>query len=231
MPSGTDSNVVEEACYPTNSTGGRDPNAPCAQVAALVNICAYGNSSSTDLNVPESNPADQQKCFCGGPFWQYLDGCMECARLHGAPLNASNPDWTPVQSLSAISSSYCGAATATQALDDFLTNWTATATSIIDIGTITGGVDVLGTSTDVSLYFTLTSTGATTVTTSGGATGTGAAGVAATNTGKDAASGLVTGSATGSVTAVSTSGSKSAATGLQVSGAWAAILLAAALTL
>lgn len=74
MPSGTDSNVVEEACYPTNSTGGRDPNAPCAQVAALVNICAYGNSSSTDLNVPESNPADQQKCFCGGPFWQYLDG-------------------------------------------------------------------------------------------------------------------------------------------------------------
>lgn len=73
-PSGVDSTVVGEACYPTNSTGGLDPNAPCAQVAVLTGICAFGNSSSNDSNPSELSPVDQQKCFCGGPFWQYLNG-------------------------------------------------------------------------------------------------------------------------------------------------------------
>lgn len=72
--SGIDSTVVGEACYPTNSTGGVNPNAPCAQVAVLTDICAFGNSSSDDSNPSELSPVNQQKCFCGGPFWQYLDG-------------------------------------------------------------------------------------------------------------------------------------------------------------
>ena len=154
---------------------------------------------------------------------------MECERLHGAPLGGSESGWQPVQYLSAVSSSYCGAPTATQALDDFLSNWALAST--IAIGTSTGGVNVLGTSTEVSLYFTLSSTGSTTASgTSAKSTGT-TTGVAAGATAKDSATGSVTGSATGSVTAVSTTGSKSAATGLQVSGSLVVGLFAAALLL
>lgn len=152
---------------------------------------------------------------------------MECVRLHGVPVNGYS-GWQPVQYISAISSSYCRAPTATQILDDFLSNWTAS--SSIDIGTSTLDVDVLGASTEVSLYFTLTSSATTTAMT-GSAKGTATSGVAASPTGKDSASGAVTGSATGSATAVSTTGSKSAAAGLQLSGIWAAAVLAAAIVL
>ncbi|KAA6414179.1 MAG: hypothetical protein FRX48_02541 [Lasallia pustulata] len=220
VQNGTDPHFIQSVCYPTNSTGDLDPNAPCVQSVEVAETCVHGNSS-TNNHPTEQSAADQQKCFCQGLYWQYLSGCMECERLHGAPLNSS---WQPVQYLSAESSSYCGAATATLGLNQFLSRWTPTST--IAIGTSTGGVDVLGTSTEVSLYFNLVSTTAT----AASSQSTDTTGVAASSATQDAATVSTTGSTTGSATAVSTT-TNSAATGLRVSAMWAAGLLAAAFVL
>ena len=83
-----------------------------------------------------------------------IHSCNECQRLHGIPDLQHNGSWYPAAYVQAQSSQYCAQASPTQALEDFLGNWTASAT--ISVGTSTGGTDVLGTATDVSLYFITT---------------------------------------------------------------------------
>ena len=94
-----------------------------------------------------------------------IHSCFECQRLHGIPDLQHNGTWYPAAYVQAQSSQYCAQASPTRALEDFLGNWTASAT--ISVGTSTGGTDVLGTATDVSLYFTTTPLSAPTSASSG----------------------------------------------------------------
>ena len=94
--------------------------------------------------------------------------CFNCERLHGQP---ETDGWYPIAWVTVQSSSYCAIPTPTQGLADFLGNWSAS--SGIVVGTSTGGLDVLGTSTQVSLYFTSTPLSVAASTTPTGATGSG----------------------------------------------------------
>lgn len=128
---------------------------------------------------------------------------MDCERLHGAPADGS---WIPRTYISMASSSYCSSS-ATRGLNDFFGNMTKSTS--IDYGTSTGGVDVIGNKTDVSLYYTASSgssgTG-TVTTTSGSASTTGSSKASAGSTGGSAAALATTGSNTASLSAVTSTG-------------------------
>jgi hypothetical protein len=156
--------------------------------------------------------------------------CFNCARLHGEPL--SRGDWYPIQYITAQSSSYCALAAPTEGLQSFIANWTAS--SGIDIGTSTGGIDVLGTSTQVGLYFTSTPVMGGSVaarTTASEITETGSGGAAASSKFMGGINAGPLTSTTGP-SATATSSSKPATTshsggnGLGVSGALGAVALA-----
>ena len=87
-----------------------------------------------------------------GILTEICDRCFNCERLHGQP---EDDGWYPIAWITAQSSSYCAIPTPTQGLEEFLGNWSAS--SGIVVGTSTGGSNILGISTQVSLYFTSTS--------------------------------------------------------------------------
>ncbi|KAL8969770.1 MAG: hypothetical protein Q9183_001835, partial [Haloplaca sp. 2 TL-2023] len=154
---------IASMCQPINSTNQPDMNFPCNRLLIYEVPCVYNVSYETLLktgnrgNAAPSllSPNEQQKCFCtedgrGYDYWQNSEHCSECRRLHGA--SAKNVDnFAPVQYIKAFSSAYCAqpSSNATPLLD-YATVWTSTAT--IDLGTSTGGSNVLGSSTAVSLY-------------------------------------------------------------------------------
>ena len=105
----------------------------------------------------------------------------------------------------------------TQAIDDFLGNWTASST--ISLGTSTEGTDVIGDKTDISYYFTSTSGSTPATITSSGSRGTSSA------TGsKSTSAGSSTASNTGSAAAATTTGN--AAAGLEIPGLLGILIVA-----
>ncbi|KAI9876860.1 MAG: Sorting nexin, cytoplasm-to-vacuole targeting pathway/endosomal sorting [Pleopsidium flavum] len=230
----TDSNYdyIQNVCYPTNSSDFYDLNAPCNQFFVVQNDCTYKGNQSADENTPVASPQEQQKCFCRGMFWDYLSGCMDCQRLHGAPADGS---WIPRTYISMASSSYCSSS-ATRGLNDFFGNFTKSIS--IDYGTSTGGVDVIGNKTDASLYYTASSSssGAGTVTTtsgsssmadsskaSAGSTGGSAAVLTAKGSNTASSSGATsTGTVTGTAAPAKATGN--AATGLRGGGFFTVML-------
>ncbi|MCJ1414649.1 CSN-associated deubiquitinating enzyme Ubp12 [Xylographa parallela] len=144
---------IDVLCFPSDAAGNAFVDAPCNQIANVSAICNYGEDEGVDLQ----SPIDQQSCYCeskgkGALFFEYLAGCFNCERLHGQP---EDDGWYPIAWITAQSSSYCAIPTPTQGLEEFLGNWSAS--SGIVVGTSTGGSNVLGNSTQVSLYFTSTS--------------------------------------------------------------------------
>lgn len=159
-----------------------------------------------------------------------LYSCCECERKHGLPMGDG---WIPVEWISAQSSSYCAMPSPTVILQNFMETWAPA--SEIDFGTRTGGVNDLGTSTDVSLYFTstpikgtaavATTTGAA-VTVAGSTTKavitcTSGVGVCA---GAPSSSGALDGSTTASGSAPAATLNSSAA-GLRISGVLVAVIV------
>ncbi|MCJ1283811.1 CSN-associated deubiquitinating enzyme Ubp12 [Xylographa opegraphella] len=147
---------IDALCFPSDAAGNPFVDAPCNQIANVSAICNYGDED-VDEGVDQQSPADQQSCYCdangkGALFFEYLAGCFDCERLHGQP---DGDGWYPTAWITAQSSSYCAIPTPTQGLEEFLGDWSAS--SGIRIGTSTGGSNVLGNSTQVSLYFTSTS--------------------------------------------------------------------------
>lgn len=152
---------------------------------------------------------------------------MDCERLHGAPANGM---WVPQQYISMVSSKYC-ARPVTQGFDDFFGNLTESTS--VDYGTSTGGVDVIGNKTDVSLYFTASSgsSGAGTMTTASGSASTtnsnkasaGSTGVnaAASNTAGSSAA-TSTGSTTGTAAPAKATGNSASA--VRATGIWTVML-------
>ncbi|KAL8939442.1 MAG: hypothetical protein Q9216_003348 [Gyalolechia sp. 2 TL-2023] len=135
---------VASMCEPVNNTNQPDMNFPCNKIRLYEYSCIYGLG-----------------------YQELLQN--ECRRLHGA--SAENiDDYAPVPYISAFSSAYCAQPSSNPlALFQYATVWTSTA--LIELGTSTGGLDVLGTSTDVSLYMYAASTTAATSMTPGSSAG------------------------------------------------------------
>ncbi|KAL8808646.1 MAG: hypothetical protein Q9200_004162 [Gallowayella weberi] len=165
---------VASMCQPVNVTNQPDLHFPCNKLLLYESPCLYGqsfevllkNSGSDSPAIPLLSANDQFKCFCadegpGQDYWQNSVYCSECRRLHGA--SARNMDnYAPAPYVKAFSAAYCAQVPSrAAALLDYATIWTSTGT--IDLGTSTGGSDVLGSSTDVSLY-TASTTAATSTT-------------------------------------------------------------------
>ena len=153
--------------------------------------------------------------------------------MHGAPLDGES-GWEPVQYLFAQSSAYCAQPTPSLGLTDYLAQ--VMPTSSIAVGTSTGGIDVLGTSTQVGLYFTSTpvnaanvagSSNAVTTSTTGSGTSTGSPTGTVTNSGTSATNGgaSVTGTSTSTGSSTTSSSAASKANVLKFSGLVGAVAL------
>ncbi|KAL8833514.1 MAG: hypothetical protein Q9170_004231 [Blastenia crenularia] len=168
---------IASMCQPVDRTNQPDMSFPCNRIPLYESPCLSGqtyqdlrDNGGSDSAAPSTHgPKDQQYCFCaidgpGPQYWQNSVYCSDCRRLHGA--SAENiDDYAPVPYIKAFSSAYCAQPSSHPvALLDYATLWTSTAS--INLGTTTGGSDVLGTSTEVSLY--VTSIASSTSTASGG---------------------------------------------------------------
>ncbi|KAH0544917.1 hypothetical protein FGG08_000997 [Glutinoglossum americanum] len=130
-------NEIENICMADNT--------PCAMFEIIVDDCTQ--SANGDV-------VKEQKCICGGYFWQNVGGCMDCERLHGG-----SDGGMPRTIVSMRSSAYC-TGVPTLGVMDFLSredeaSASYTGSLVMESG---WGTDVLGTATAVSLYFTTTFT-------------------------------------------------------------------------
>ncbi|KAL8655805.1 MAG: hypothetical protein Q9226_002899 [Calogaya cf. arnoldii] len=162
-PSGPVEESQEEAfiasmCQPINRTNHPDLNFPCNKIVIYEAPCLYGRNYEELLNISVNNsPAtpvrsgkDQFQCFCAetGPGPLFWDNSVQIV-----------DNFAPAQQISALSAAYCAQpSSSAAALMDYVTMWSSADT--IDLGTSTSGSNVLGSSTDVSLY-TATATATT----------------------------------------------------------------------
>ncbi|KAI4147519.1 MAG: hypothetical protein LQ340_005516 [Diploschistes diacapsis] len=142
-------------CFP-GSWSGPATDTPCYSMEVLNQACYYGPSvyqTATATPSASASPQDQQSCYCneqsgaGYMYWEYMGG--DHGSLGGP--GAYSPDF-----INSLSSAYCGQATPTLAFGKFLTAFGgSTVVATKDAATST----LLGTQTDVSLYFTTVPTG------------------------------------------------------------------------
>ncbi|KAK6512593.1 hypothetical protein TWF481_001477 [Arthrobotrys musiformis] len=126
--------------------------APCRRAAAINANCYFQNTNGTlsGLQAYESEFEEQRKCFCEiYPYFDSIFGCNECFRLHGG---IEGDHWFPQSYMSAVSSTYCNADPITTGFYPFVSSWSK-ANEISKVPTTTAP-DVLGTQTEMSLYWT-----------------------------------------------------------------------------
>lgn len=128
--------------------------APCKRQASINTNCYFENTnrSFTGLQIPTSPEAlaAQQRCYCKTyPFFDSAFGCQACLRDHGG---IEGYHWYPEAYLSAFPSSYCAASTVTTDFYASYYQWSSTQTEVL-VPTTTAP-NVLGTQTDMSLYYT-----------------------------------------------------------------------------
>ncbi|KAI9702429.1 MAG: hypothetical protein M1836_000908 [Candelina mexicana] len=158
---------LEDLCFPSNATGDPDFNAPCNQIELLFEQCLYGGDNSTN-----SNSTDE-----------YTEPTVLGASQQQQCFCKTNDFFQ-----------YYGGS-ATVGLGSFLHTWKPAST--IAATSAAGNSDVLGTKTDVSLYFTTTSGGAASAGTSSSASGAGmnATSASSSSSGVKAATRTASGSA------------------------------------
>ncbi|KAF2666678.1 hypothetical protein BT63DRAFT_315504 [Microthyrium microscopicum] len=154
-------------CYlPANSlsyvdvskrAGTQNPNyqineQPCKRQAAINSNCYLtwnGSLASIDY---QTDVKTQQSCFCQKyPFFDAVSGCQSCFEEHGG---IEGYHWFPSSYINAASATYCSASSISTGFYPFISSWSATAKPSVPTST---AVDVLGTSTAASLYYTATS--------------------------------------------------------------------------
>ncbi|CAF9910846.1 MAG: hypothetical protein GOMPHAMPRED_007204 [Gomphillus americanus] len=135
-----------------------------------------------------------------------MEGCSNCFREHGAlgSYGAYNKDF-----ISSLSSSYCHVPSPSKNFGQFLTSFQANkVTPTADASTS----NILGTSTDVSLYYTTRLVGGfANGTTNGTTAGAGTGGTAAPTGGYNATTSVPLGTGTSAITTTPSSGSGGAA--------------------
>ncbi|KAJ5181260.1 hypothetical protein N7491_000813 [Penicillium cf. griseofulvum] len=148
--------------------------APCKRQAAINSNCYFQNTNGTFSGLePYSGDWDvQQQCYCDiYPFFDSAAGCQECFRMHGGIEGGSSYiischdvifahqrakfylgyHWFPKSYVMGVSSAYCSANPQTTGFYPFADAWSKTSASNLPGST---AVDILGTQTAASLYYT-----------------------------------------------------------------------------
>ncbi|MCJ1356251.1 MAG: hypothetical protein MMC33_006245 [Icmadophila ericetorum] len=156
---GAPTSLIQDICYPTHKdTGDPITKYPCNQLTVLEDACGANPdlpATITAMNIPTADPSQQQECFCkqGGKGFYYFEnlvGCWNCETLHG-DYQVAFDNYAYVYQLS---QAYCEQSPASLGFFDFSSGWSSSLT--IDISPHSTPLNVLGTSTQISLYFTTT---------------------------------------------------------------------------
>ena len=160
---------VMNGCYPRNATGFFDYNAPCNQAIAIEAQCAYGppmlqistfafdsgEYPAVNPGVPEVSPEAERTCICQSQHIDAAIGCTRCTKAHQIYHQSKDMetyiyaemeqycdvDFNTAQSFSEFS---------LQSSLDFFYDEDAPADPYT--------AEVISTSTDVSLYYTMSVT-------------------------------------------------------------------------
>ena len=160
------------SCFPINANGNFDFNAPCNQFEAIVSQCSYGPRSLSFLSpsqdnfprftVPEwhqQSPETERTCICQSQITDVAPGCAACFKAHEHPWmdrlyeqlyhptmfqQYCDVDYTVTQSFAEFSDE---AFEQREPSEDESSTWSSSYTG-----------EHLSTSTDVSLYYTLSVT-------------------------------------------------------------------------
>jgi hypothetical protein len=164
---------MSNVCNAQDESGETDMNLPCNQITAIQVECSFGpkagdwwrNQSGSDDDDGSENLAmlpyeTQRVCICQSQHNDVLRGCFACQKAHGGLL----PDeWINEDKIKEVTDKYCDADTPAtdsyvnsiaRALDFMAPNWD----EIVNPASVTYS-DPIGSSTDVSLYFTPSVTG------------------------------------------------------------------------
>jgi hypothetical protein len=164
-----DSEQDLHVCIPSKANGYLDFNAPCNQATAILLQCAYGpaalrilnysfdNDEYPELNpdLPKLSPETERTCICQSQLSDVTIGCLRCVEAHQlTPI----PNGTEAY-YSAAMQRYCDADyTTKQSFYDFVAEAASEFPYGDDAPAETYTAEVVSTSTDVSLYYTLSVT-------------------------------------------------------------------------
>lgn len=167
---------VSDVCSAVDESGNLDMNMPCNQIISIQYECMFGpkggdlwrNASPNDDDSEDDSedlvmlPNETQRvCICQSQHNDLLKGCLACQEAHGAPIPE---DWDVDNKIQKAMNKYCDASTpAMQNYADAISramivvlpnNWDSLSSP-----ESTTNSDPIGTSTDVSLYYTPSVTG------------------------------------------------------------------------
>jgi hypothetical protein len=164
-----DSEEAAKGCYPSDAAGHLDFNAPCNQAEAILLQCAYGPPALSTLNptddsdeyldydpdLPKLSPETERTCVCQSQLTDVTIGCLRCVEAHQL-----RPKFGQTEaSFSAAMQQYCDVDyTTKQSFSDFLAEASSKCPFEYDAPPETHTTEVISTSTDVSLYYTLSVT-------------------------------------------------------------------------
>lgn len=175
--------AAAKACYPYNATSHPDFNAPCNQIAAIEAQCSYGPKALEFISLPADSddypnfndpkwvlqsPENERTCVCQSQIIDATQGCMACLQAHKLP--EADEIGALGKIFPSIMSRYCNTSyTPTQSFIEFASDAEDEALGDSDFGedgssddedssSSTTASDPLGTSTDVSLYYTMSVT-------------------------------------------------------------------------
>ncbi|KAF2010131.1 hypothetical protein BU24DRAFT_356902 [Aaosphaeria arxii CBS 175.79] len=134
----------------------QEDSPPCHRQGAINTNCRLQNTNGTfsGLRKYEDNFDEQQHCFCEKyPFFEATLGCQKCLEMHGG---IEGWHWFPESYISAAADAYCSENPPTKEFFDYMLDWKATAAEA-QIPSTTAE-DLLGTRTEVSLYYTASPT-------------------------------------------------------------------------
>ena len=158
-----------DSCYPHNATGHLDFNAPCNQQDTILAQCSYGSLALKILTLPfpsgtwpefsprlqKQSPETERTCLCQSQLIDVSVGCVRCTESHQLYPQAEKVE----ESIHASMQQYCDADyPITQSFSEFVHEFADDfySDSNVSLGSYTA--EAIGTSTDVSLYYTLSVT-------------------------------------------------------------------------
>jgi len=158
-----------EACCPHNATGHLDFNAPCNQAMAILTQCSYGPRALENLTLPfpsgtwpgfnpgwqKQSPETERTCIRQSQLTDVCVGCARCTKSHQLYPQRENIE----ESIHAAMQRYCGVDyQVAQSFSEFYFGFANEFyfDSDVPLGSYTA--EAISTSTDVSLYYTLSVT-------------------------------------------------------------------------
>lgn len=158
---------LDNVCY-TAHDNDRDMTLPCNQIMVIQAECMYGPEQGkaarnefqrTSPEEPTMLPFEAQRvCICQSQHTDIMKGCSDCNKAHGG---LEGEDWISNSKIQEFMDKYCDVGyTPTDSYSDFIFKEIGEEEDMDSTSTAaTTYSDPVGTSTDVSLYFTPAVTG------------------------------------------------------------------------